>query len=174
MFILLAAFHNDCWSGRFFVKPSHSFSKYSLFFSLFFSFWVKTLAFCSCCYISNPIPTTLGSSQKSQQSFHTLFGLPIFTIEPWSPLLYSLLSEKCFVFWLSSVSKRDTNMSSASFRSRAVCSVASSRVFVKTLDLTLFWHAHVKLSCQMSFVTTVTWSPAAQAPCWRAVFRQLA
>ena len=132
------------------------------------------MVFCSCYYISNPIPTTLGPSQKSQQSFHTLFGLPIFTIEPWSTLLYSLLSDfVCFVLWLSSVSKRDMDMSSALFGSRAICSVASSRVFVKTLDLTLFWHAHVKLSCQMSFVTTVAWSPVAHAPCWRAVFRQL-
>ena len=131
------------------------------------------MVFCSCYYISNPIPTTLGPSQKSQQSFHTLFGLPIFTIEPWSTLLYSLLSDfVCFVLWLSSVSKRDMDMSSALFGSRAICSVASLRVFVNTLDLTIvFWKVRVRLSCQTSFVTTVAWSAVARAPCWCAVFR---
>ena len=48
------------------------------------------MVFCPLCYISNPIATTLASFPSSQQSFHTLFGLPTFTIKPWSPLLFSL------------------------------------------------------------------------------------
>ena len=44
------------------------------------------------------------------------------------------------------------------FWSRAICPVASSRVFV-TLDLTLVWNVCIKLSSQTSFVTTL-------APVW--------
>ena len=48
------------------------------------------MVFCPLCYINNPIATTLGSLPSSQQSFHTLFGLPAFIIKPWSPLPFSL------------------------------------------------------------------------------------
>ena len=81
----------------FFVKPSHLFSSYSLFLLL-----EQTMVFFPLCYIS----TTLGSFPSSQQSFHTLFGLPTFTIEPWSPLLFSLSIEKCFLHWLGSVQQK--------------------------------------------------------------------
>ena len=129
------------------------------------------MVFCPLCYISNPIATTFGSFPSSQQSFHTLFGLPTFTIKPWSPLLFSLSIEKRFLHWLSSVQQKRHKYFKRLFGSRAICSVASPRVFVNTLDMTLFWNVRVRLSCQTSFVITVAWSAVARAPCWRAVFR---
>ena len=125
LFILLTAFLNDYWSRRFFVKISHLFSSYSFFLFL----GEQTMVFCPLCYISNPIATTFGSFPSSQQSFHTLFGLPTFTIKPWSPLLFSLSIEKCFFTGSAAFSKRDTNMSSALFGSRAICSVAYMSTF---------------------------------------------
>ena len=101
LIILLTAFRNDCWSRIFFVKPSRLFSSYFLFFPL-----EQTMVFCPLCYITNPIATTLGSFPSSQQSFHTLFGLPTFTIKPWSPSLFSLSIKKRFLHWLSSVQKK--------------------------------------------------------------------
>ena len=64
------------------------------------------MVFCPLCYISNPIVTTLGSLPSSQQSFHTLFGLPAFIIKPWSPLPFSLSIKKHFLHWLSSVQQK--------------------------------------------------------------------
>ena len=114
LFILLTAFQNDCWSRRFFVKPSHLFSLYPpppppppLFsFSFFFSLLEQTMVFCPLCYINNPIATILSSFPSSQQSFHTFFRLPTFTIKPCSPLLFSLSIKKHFLHWLSSVHQK--------------------------------------------------------------------
>jgi len=97
LFILLSAFQNDCWSRRFFRQAFTL-----VFFEFPFLLLEQTMVFCPLCYIS----TTLGSFPSSQQSFHTLFGLPTFTIEPWSPLLFSLSIEKCFLHWLGSVQQK--------------------------------------------------------------------
>ena len=161
LFILLNAFQNDCWSRRFFVKPSHMFSSYSLCFFLL----DQTMVFCPLCYISNPIATTLGSFHRLNNRFTLCIGLPTFIVEQWNRLLFPFRLKHVF-FIGSAFSKRDTTMSSVLFGLRASSSVASPRVFVNTLDLTLFWNVHVRLSCQTSFVTTVAWSAFARVPCF--------
>ena len=67
------------------------------------------MVFFPLCYIS----TTLGSFPSSQQSFHTLFGLPTFTIEPWSPLLFSLSIEKMFSSLARQRSAKETQICQA-------------------------------------------------------------
>ena len=120
LFILLTAFQNDCWSRRFFVKPSHLFSSYSLFF-----FWSKLW-----CFVRSVTLVTL--SLPPLVLFHRLnnrFTLCLDCLHSLSnhgaPCFFPFRLKNVFFIGSAAFSKRDTNMSSALFGSRAICSVAS-------------------------------------------------